>query len=96
MFDSNSRYNECGDTYINTKDGNIIRYKKRRFIMNDNENKITVKEFFIITGDRIDLLSSKYLGDPEQFWRLCDMNKIMHPLELTQHIGKVVRITSEG
>ena len=52
-------------------------------------------EIDIIAGDRIDLISSKYLGDPEQFWRLCDMNGVMHPLDLTDEIGKIIKIKSE-
>ena len=30
-------------------------------------------------GDRLDNLAAKYLGDPEQFWRLCDANGAMRP-----------------
>ncbi|MGH7229842.1 MAG: LysM domain-containing protein, partial [Nitrospiraceae bacterium] len=34
-----------------------------------------------------------YVGDPEQFWRLCDANAAMRPEELTGIIGRVLRIT---
>jgi gamma-glutamyltranspeptidase/glutathione hydrolase len=36
---------------------------------------------------------AQYLGDPEQFWRLCDANAAMHPEELTDAIGRTLRIT---
>ena len=44
-------------------------------------------------GDRLDNVTAKYLGDPEQFWRLCDANGAMRPEELTETIGNRVRIT---
>jgi len=95
MFEATSRYNECGDALIVTNDGNTIKYKKRRFIPKEKENQITILEIDIVTGDRIDLISSKYLADPEQFWKLCDMNGVMHPLDLTAEVGKTIKITSE-
>lgn len=95
MFEPNSRYNICGDAFVITNDGNTIKYKKRRFIPKEKEGQTTIFEVDIVTGDRIDLISSKYLADPEQFWRLCDMNGVMHPLDLTEKIGKTIKITSE-
>jgi len=45
-------------------------------------------------GDRPDLIAFRALGDPEQFWRLCDVNRVMAPAELTAVGGK--RILSPG
>jgi hypothetical protein len=80
-----------------TKEGETIKYKKRRFIPSDREDSITIIEISIKSRDRIDLISAKVFGDPEQFWRLCDMNLIMHPLDLTSedNIGKNIIIKSE-
>ena len=44
-------------------------------------------------GDRLDNLAQRYIGDPEQFWRLCDANGAMRPDELTEVIGRRLRIT---
>ena len=44
-------------------------------------------------GDRLDNLAARYLGDPEQFWRLCDANGAMRPDELTQTSARRLRIT---
>jgi len=41
----------------------------------------------------LDNLAAKYLGDPEQFWRLCDANGAMRPDELVEVIGAVIKIT---
>ena len=32
------------------------------------------------------------LGDPEQFWRICDANDAMHPLDMTSEPGRILRI----
>ena len=95
MFEATSRYNECGDAFVVANDGKTIKYKKRRFIPKEKESQITILEIDIVAGDRIDLISSKYLADPEQFWRLCDMNGVMHPLDLTEEIGKTIKIIGE-
>ena len=44
-------------------------------------------------GDRLDNITAKYLGDPEQFWRMCDANGAIRPDELTETIGNTIRIT---
>jgi hypothetical protein len=38
-------------------------------------------------------IAAQYLGDPEQFWRICDGNRAMRPDELTETIGRRLRIT---
>ena len=43
--------------------------------------------------DRVDNLAHRYLGDAEQYWRLCDANGVMHPRELVERVGAAVRIT---
>jgi hypothetical protein len=47
----------------------------------------------VTQGDRLDNIAAKYLGDPEQFWRLCDANGAMRPDALTETIGRWLRIT---
>lgn len=47
-------------------------------------------------NDRIDLVSSRSLGDPEQFWRLCDANNAMYPLILTTSPGRVLDVPVPG
>jgi hypothetical protein len=38
-------------------------------------------------------LAGQYLGDPALFWRLCDANRAMRPEELTETVGRQLRIT---
>ena len=44
-------------------------------------------EFTITEGDRLDLITYRTLGDPEQFWQICDANNAMNPVELTEDLG---------
>ena len=44
-------------------------------------------------GDRLDNITAQYLGDPEQFWRICDANNVLAPNELTDTLGRIIRIT---
>ena len=37
-------------------------------------------------------IAAKYLGDPEQFWRICDANGAVRPDEL-EMVGRRLRIT---
>jgi hypothetical protein len=52
-----------------------------------------VQEHAVVAADRLDNLAARYLGDPEQFWRLCDANRALQPAELTQRIGQRLKIT---
>jgi hypothetical protein len=36
-------------------------------------------------------VTARYLGDPTQFWRLCDANGVLHPVELEQ-TGRMITI----
>lgn len=69
-----------------------VAYLRRRFVPRP-ERFDTLAEHFVVQGDRLDNVTAKYLGDPEQFWRLCDANNAMQPDELTEHPGQTVRIT---
>lgn len=44
------------------------------------------------SGDRIDLLAYRYLGDPALWWIICDYNDIFFPLDM--QIGMTLRIPS--
>ena len=49
---------------------------------------VTVQAHLVVDGDRLDLLAHRYLGDPEQFWRICDANGALRPEELTREAGR--------
>jgi hypothetical protein len=92
MFDISSRYAniEIANLYVNGGKKSIA-YKKRRFLPN-GEGLPFLQEITITAGDRLDLIAARMLGDPEQFWYICDANNAMHPLDLTIEPNKVLKI----
>jgi len=87
-----------GSRYFGLETGTIqigdmpIPFVRRRFIPSP-DRFLTIQEHTVSQGERPDQLSNQYLGDPEQYWRICDANVVMQPDELTDTIGKQVRIT---
>lgn len=91
-FSLTSRYALIEITTIETSDGETVRYLKRRFVP-PSERFSLLQEHTVTQGDRLDNVTARYLGDPEQFWRICDANNTMHPDELTKDVGRSIRIT---
>jgi hypothetical protein len=81
MSDSSSRYSNCRIlTYKNNSDHDIL-YRERRFVP-----KLQPLDFGQITiepYERLDNVSARVIGDPLQYWRICDNTIIYSPLELT-------------
>ena len=92
LFPSTSRYNGIDTATLETAEGTAVVYLRRRFTP-PPERFATLREHTVIQGDRLDNLATRYLGDPEQFWRLCDANAAMDPNELTETVGRRLRIT---
>ncbi|MDW7725695.1 MAG: hypothetical protein SCH70_01050 [Candidatus Methanoperedens sp.] len=91
MFEHTSRYYTLETATFTRHDGRIIAYKRRRFLPKA-ETMTTLAEVTVTQGDRLDLITFRTLGDPEQFWRVCDANNAMKPSKLTEEIGKIIRI----
>ena len=91
-FSQTSRYFGIDTTTIETSDGKTYSYLRRRFVPQP-EKFITLQEHFVVQGDRVDNITARYLSDPLQFWRVCDANRAMRPDELTEEIGRPIRIT---
>ena len=54
---------------------------------------LMLQEHTVLQGQRLDNIAAQYLGDPTLFWRLCDANNALNPDELTETIGRKLRIT---
>lgn len=91
-FPVNSRYVLTPTARLLRPDGREITYLRRRFVP-PPEDLALLREHIVVQGDRPDVLAARHLGDPELFWRLCDANRAMRPSELTETIGRRVRIT---
>lgn len=91
MFDHNSRYHAVGDDEYPAPDGRRIKFKKRRFLPQGERLGLFGEETVQI-GDRPDTVAARTLGDPLQYWQVCDANNVMNPFALTGEIGARVRI----
>ena len=91
-FPPTSRYHGMDTTTTETVEGKTIVYLRRRFIP-PRERFALLQEHTVTQGERIDHIAAQYLGDPEQFWRICDANGAMRPEELTETVGRRIRIT---
>jgi len=91
LFQPTSRYFSTETVTYETEDGRFIRYLRRRFLP-PLDRFTLLQEHFVTEGDRLDNITGRYLGDPEQFWRVCDANPIMRPEE-QEAIGRHIRIT---
>ncbi|HEY0867641.1 MAG TPA: hypothetical protein VGE01_09685 [Fimbriimonas sp.] len=90
-FPPNSRY-FAADTRQTVVDGRTLTYLSRRFVP-PPERFQTLGYHQVQAGDRPDLLAYRSLGDPEQFWKIADANAVLHPMELTEVVGRLVRMT---
>jgi len=93
MFPATSRYSGIAITSLQTADGRTVPYLRRRFLP-PSAAAITLAEHVVTQGERLDNITARYLGDPEQFWRVCDANNAMLPEELTDEaaLGRRLRI----
>jgi hypothetical protein len=81
MFDHMSRYYALATATLTTADGNVVTYVSRRFLPQGASLPLLF-EVAVAPGDRIDLLSNRVYGDPLVFWRICDANDAMDPLDM--------------
>ncbi len=92
IFPPTSRYALTPTGTFVRPDGTPVKYLKRRFVPAP-ENLALLHWHQVMQNERLDNITARYLGDPEQFWRLCDANRALRPEALTGTIGKLLRIT---
>lgn len=92
LFPPTSRYHGIDTVSLETVNGRKIIHLRRRFVP-PPESFVLLQEHTVKEGERLDNITAKYLGDPEQFWRLCDANNAIRPEELTKAVGDKLRIT---
>ena len=92
MFDHTSRYYELEKTTFTLQDGREVVCVGRRFLRQPATG-VVLAEHTVTQGERLDNITARYLGDPQLFWQLCDINNVLHPEELTAKIGRKLHIT---
>jgi hypothetical protein len=91
-FAPNSRYHGLEIAMLETATEKVIPYLRRRFVPAPERLALLV-EHTVVEHERLDNIAARYLGDPEQFWQICDANNALHPPELTENPGRRLRIT---
>jgi len=97
VLDASSRYATVGTATVEVPDGageqRVVRFLRRRFPPQPATLPILARHV-VRGGDRLDVVAATYLGDPTQFWRICDANPTVHPDSLTaaDRIGYALRI----
>jgi len=91
-FSPTSRYYGLDTKQLDVPNGQTIVYLERRFVPSP-DNFALLQLHSVEQGERLDNITARYLGDPEQFWRVCDANTSMRPDELTETLGRKLRIT---
>ena len=89
MFVRSSRYAQVPEAVYIDAAGREVAYKLLRILP---PRPVDVAGHLVVSGDRLDLLAHRYLGDPELFWRICDANGALRPEELTRETGRRISI----
>ncbi len=92
MFPITSRYYAIEIATREGADGRPVAYLRRRFVPAPERFEL-LAEHVVTEGERLDHIAARYVGDPEQFWRLCDSNGAVRPEELIETTGRRLRIT---
>ena len=92
MFPITSRYYSIQIVTREGADGKQVAYLRRRFVPAPERFEL-LAEHVVTEGERLDNIAARYVGDPEQFWRLCDANGAIRPEELIETTGRRLRIT---
>jgi nucleoid-associated protein YgaU len=92
MFSPTSRYANIEIAQFDLGQGRTVNHLRRRFVPQP-DRFVPLLEHVVVDGDRLDNITARYLGDPEQFWRIADANGAMRPDELTETPGRRLRTT---
>jgi hypothetical protein len=92
MFSVTSRYFNLPTLAFTQADGTSINYVSRRILPQPGRFAL-LQQYVVGAGDRLDQVAYKFLGDPEQFWRIADANNAIRPEELTLEPGSIILIT---
>jgi hypothetical protein len=91
-FPPQSRYHGIETATLPANEGRLLAYLRRRFLPAPERFSLLF-EHVVTEGERLDQIAGKHLGDAEAFWRIADANAAMRPEELTETIGRRLRIT---
>jgi hypothetical protein len=87
MFSSTSRYAglPTQSATVTGPDGQAreVTYVRRRLLPRPDDHT-QLSEHTVMPGERLDHIAARYLGDPTQFWRICDATTVIRPADLEE------------
>jgi hypothetical protein len=87
MFGPTSRYATLSTSTltVTAPDGSqrTITYVRRRLLPQPGEHTL-LGEHLVAAGERLDHIAARHLGDPTEFWRICDATDTLRPVDLEQ------------
>jgi hypothetical protein len=89
MFFKGSRYENVETDRITNAQGQVVRFKRVRFIFPDTFARLAL---IVNQGERLDRIAQRIYQDPELFWRICDANLALLPDDLVAEPGRVIKI----
>jgi hypothetical protein len=88
MFFKGSRYENVATDSITNTQGQVIRFKKVRFIPDTPARAAVV----VSQGERLDHIAQRIYQDSESFWRICDANLALWPPDLVAEPGRIIKV----
>ena len=95
VFDPSSRYADLPTAEWVLPDGRRVRFTRRRLLPQGSTLPV-LADLTVTDSDRLDLIAGRTLGDPEQYWQICDANDVMNPADLLSRPGQRLRIPLTG
>jgi hypothetical protein len=86
-----SRYYGAATNTYTPPSGTGVVYLGRRIVPQPSVY-VSVQNYAVVENDRIDNLSTRFLGDPLLFWMICDANVATDPDELTSQKGRSILV----
>jgi hypothetical protein len=91
-FPPTSRYATAEITTYTEPGGRVVAYLRRR-LCPDPDQLVQISSYTVAQGDRLDRIAAHTIGDALQFWQVADANRALRPAELTEQVGRRLRIT---
>jgi hypothetical protein len=88
MFFKGSRYEKVETDRITNAAGQVVRFKKVRFIPDTPAQAAVI----VNQGERLDHIAQRVFQDSELFWRIADANFGLWPPDLVATSGRVLKV----
>lgn len=91
MNDPDGRYASAARRQLPGADGRPITFLERRFLP-DPADLTVLARVPMQAGDRLDILAARVLGEGDQWWRIADAHRVIHPESLEEPPGRRITI----